>query len=168
MKITKAKLREIILEELETLGELSTGDPALDAAIDALNARCYQEQKDPSKLVQAFRLLHQSGMPGEALLDLVQSHGCGGLEPQTEPQAMIAERHMVDEEGRMAKSQLHRTAKCASEIHRMLRDDTQLEAWVQAKITKASDYLSADKHYLEYEAKHGETVAATLAEEEKS
>ena len=38
MKITKAKLREIILEELETLGELSTGDPELDAAIDALNA----------------------------------------------------------------------------------------------------------------------------------
>ena len=164
MKITKAKLREIILEELETLGELSTGDPALDAAIDALNAKCYQEQKDPSKLVQAFRLLQQSGMPGEALLDLVQAYGCGGLEPQMEPQAMIAERHMVDEEGRMAKSQLHKTAKYASEIHRMLRDDTQLEAWVQAKITKASDYLASVKHYLEYESQTGETVAATLAE----
>jgi hypothetical protein len=91
MKITKAKLREIILEELETLGELSTGDPALDAAIDALNAQCYQEQRDPSKIVQAFRLLHQSGMPGDALLGLVQEYGCGGLEPQMEPQGMVAE-----------------------------------------------------------------------------
>jgi hypothetical protein len=33
----------------------------------------------------------------------------------------------------------------------MLDDDTQLEGWVQAKLTKASDYLSAVFHYLDYE-----------------
>ena len=166
MKITKAKLREIIIEELETLGEVSLGDPALDAAIQTLNAMCYQERKDPSTLVQAFRMLHRSGMPGEALLDLVKQHGCGGLSPETTPQAMIAARHTVDEEGRMAKQQLFKTAKYAKEIHSMMRDDTQLEAWVQAKITKAADYLSSIKHYLEYEMETGESVAATLSEDE--
>ena len=165
MKITKAKLREIILEELETLGELSTGDPALDAAIDALNAQCYQEQKDPSKIVQAFGLLHQSGMPGDALLGLVQEYGCGGLAPQMEPSAMVAEARNLDEEGRMAKAQLYKAAKYAKEVHEMLRDDTQLEAWVQAKITKASDYLGSVKHYLEYQMQTGETVETTLSEE---
>ena len=33
----------------------------------------------------------------------------------------------------------------------MVDDETQLEAWVQAKITKASDYMSAVYHYLDYQ-----------------
>jgi len=33
----------------------------------------------------------------------------------------------------------------------MLDDMEQLPAWVQAKLTKASDYLSAVYHYLDYE-----------------
>ena len=33
----------------------------------------------------------------------------------------------------------------------MLGDMDQLPAWVQAKLTKASDYLSAVYHYLDYQ-----------------
>jgi hypothetical protein len=57
----------------------------------------------------------------------------------------------VDDEGGMAKSQLHRIAKYAMMLHDSLEDDTQLEAWVQSKITMASDYIGKVKHYLEYE-----------------
>jgi len=32
----------------------------------------------------------------------------------------------------------------------MIGDTDNLEPWVQAKITKASDYLGAVKHYMEY------------------
>lgn len=56
-----------------------------------------------------------------------------------------------DDEGRMAKSQLFRTMNYAKEIHDNLTDEEQLDAWVQSKITKAADYLSAVKHYLQYE-----------------
>ena len=57
----------------------------------------------------------------------------------------------VDEEGRMAKSQLYKMAKYAIMLHDSLDDDTQLEAWVQSKITIASEYIGKVKHYLEYE-----------------
>ena len=57
----------------------------------------------------------------------------------------------VDDEGRMAKSQLYKMAKYAVKLHGMLDDMEQLPAWVQAKFTKASDYLSSIYHYLDYE-----------------
>lgn len=57
----------------------------------------------------------------------------------------------VDSEGGMAKSQLYKMAKYAMMLHDALEDDTQLEAWVQSKITMATEYMSKVKHYLEYE-----------------
>ena len=57
----------------------------------------------------------------------------------------------VDDEGRMAKSQLYKMAKYAVKLHRMLDDMEQLPAWLQSKITKASDYTSMVYHYLDYE-----------------
>ena len=68
--------------------------------------------------------------------------------------------HGVDDEGRMAKSQLYKIAKYASELYKMMEDDTQLDAWVQAKLTKACDYIGTVKHYLE-----GEEAIDMLGEE---
>ena len=59
--------------------------------------------------------------------------------------------HEIDEEGGMAKSQLYSIAKYAIMLHDALEDEDQLESWVQSKITKAVDYISTVKHYLEYE-----------------
>jgi alpha-galactosidase/6-phospho-beta-glucosidase family protein len=61
----------------------------------------------------------------------------------------------VDEEGRMAKRQLHDMEKYARELSEMLSDTTQLESWVQAKLTKAADYLKTVKHYVEYGMEEG-------------
>ena len=46
------------------------------------------------------------------------------------------------QEGSMARSQLGRTAEMAAMIQGMISDDTNLEEWVESKITKAQDYLS--------------------------
>ena len=51
----------------------------------------------------------------------------------------------------MAKSQLYAIAKYAIELLQMIKDGDPLDAWVQAKITKASDYIDAVQHYLEGE-----------------
>ena len=61
------------------------------------------------------------------------------------------EPNYIDDEGRMAKSQLHKMREYTDKLTAMLDDNTQLEGWVQAKLTKASDYLSAVFHYLDYE-----------------
>ena len=58
----------------------------------------------------------------------------------------------VDYEGKMAKKQLYKIAQYAKHLFGMMDNDTQLESWVQAKLTKASDYMGSVKHYLEGEA----------------
>lgn len=61
----------------------------------------------------------------------------------------------IDEEGRMAKRQLSDISEYAQELSQMLNDETQLEAWVQAKLTKAADYIKTVKHYVEYGMEEG-------------
>jgi len=57
----------------------------------------------------------------------------------------------VDDEGRHAKMQLQKAAEYSIKLAKMMDDMTQLPSWVQSKITKASDYMSAVYHYLDYE-----------------
>lgn len=64
-----------------------------------------------------------------------------------------------DHEVSMAAAQVYRAAKCAMEIHRMLKMVDNLEGWMQAKITLAADYLEAVSSNLEYDL-----VAATMME----
>ena len=61
----------------------------------------------------------------------------------------------IDKEGRMAKRQLHDMERYSRELSEMLTDTTQLESWVQAKLTKAADYLKTVKHYVEYGMEEG-------------
>ncbi len=64
----------------------------------------------------------------------------------------------LDYEGEMAKSELYRLMQNAQELMSSLDDDTQLEAWVQSKITKAADYLNSVTQYLAYQnTKQGPT-----------
>ncbi len=61
----------------------------------------------------------------------------------------------IDLEGKMAKRQLSDIAEYSQELANMLGDETQLEAWVQAKLTKAADYIKTVKHYVEYGMEEG-------------
>jgi len=51
-------------------------------------------------------------------------------------------------EGSMARSQLGRTAEVALMLQDMIGDDTDLEEWVESKITKSQDYLSSVLNYM--------------------
>lgn len=57
-----------------------------------------------------------------------------------------------DFEGGMAKSQLRRACKYAEALEAMLKDGDELPAWVQDKISKASEYLDAAYHFLDYQS----------------
>ena len=52
-------------------------------------------------------------------------------------------------EGSMARHQLYRTAKLAMITRNMISDDTDLEEWVESKITKAHDYLKTVMDYID-------------------
>ena len=67
-----------------------------------------------------------------------------------------AEAHHMerDHEVQMARSDLYKTANYAIKLHSILKgisEEQGLEGWMQAKITKASDYLSSVYHALEYD-----------------
>lgn len=70
--------------------------------------------------------------------------------------ADMAER---DHEVQMARADLYKIAKYAIKLHDILKNITEeqgLEGWVQAKITKSSDYISAVYHNLDYDQKFGD------------
>ena len=60
-----------------------------------------------------------------------------------------------DHEVQMARSDLYKAAKYAVSIHKMMKDVSEMQGidgWVASKITKAADYLSSVKHYMEGQA----------------
>jgi hypothetical protein len=63
---------------------------------------------------------------------------------------------MIDKEGEMAKADLYKLAKYSHKLFKKIDDNDQLESWVQAKITKAADYIASVYHFLEYEMKFSE------------
>lgn len=63
-----------------------------------------------------------------------------------------------DPEGKMAKADLYKLAKYSIKLLKMIGDNDQLQGWQQAKITKASDYISSVYHNLEYEKTAQEAV----------
>ena len=55
--------------------------------------------------------------------------------------------------GQMAKIQLMSICDKARELAEMLEEDTQLEGWVESKITIAEDYIETVYDYLKYKDK---------------
>jgi len=85
--------------------------------------------------------------------------GLDNMEPamDQEPQGDVIGTHgETDREGAMAKADLFKLANYAHKLYQQVNDEDQLEAWVQAKITKAADYIASVYHYLEYEMKFSE------------
>ena len=89
----------------------------------------------------------------ERLMEIIQEECDMAMGPQM-PYEMTPDGE-IDREGRMAKRQLADISEYASELEQMLGDETQLEAWVQAKLTKAADYIKTVKHYVEYGMEEG-------------
>lgn len=56
-----------------------------------------------------------------------------------------------DHEAKMAKADLFKLAQYSTKLFKMIDENEELDGWVQAKITKAADYISSVYHYLEYE-----------------
>ena len=73
-----------------------------------------------------------------------------------------------DHEVQMARSQMYSAAQSAIEIHRLLKDISELEGiegWVASKLTLASEYLESVRDYLKYEAASAESEMMEFAYE---
>lgn len=75
-----------------------------------------------------------------------------GQEVKLVPKGAIKEGREFDYEGSMARTQLYSIIKNAKALFDQMGDGTQLQGWVQSKLTKAEDYIDAVRTYLEGEA----------------
>ena len=64
--------------------------------------------------------------------------------------------HPDNREAAMARADLYKLANYSMKLFKMIRDGDELEGWVQAKVTKAADYIASVYHYMEYEMKFSE------------
>ena len=74
--------------------------------------------------------------------------------PMAEKENHPAPTDQPDHEVNMARSDLYRAGKSAMALEKMLQQVSEqqgIEGWVQAKITKAADYLESVYHYFDYE-----------------
>ena len=78
--------------------------------------------------------------------------GLDQMQPAVEPGYDATEQHNAgneaehDREGAMAKADLYKLANYSHKLFKQLDDNDKLEAWVQAKITKAADYVASVYH----------------------
>jgi len=68
--------------------------------------------------------------------------------PTLQPEPIVEHIPLEDMEGEMVISQCKTIVEKATEIMKMMKPETQLEAWVQSKITVADDYIGSVYDYL--------------------
>jgi hypothetical protein len=81
--------------------------------------------------------------------------------------AQEADNMHKDHEVQMARGQMYSAAKASIEIHRLLKDISEMqgiEGWVASKLTLASEYLESVRDYLKYEAVSQQSEMMEFAE----
>ena len=74
---------------------------------------------------------------------------------------MNLDRRPDNHEAAMARADLYKLANYSMKLFKMIQEGQELEGWVQAKITKAADYIASVYHFMEYEMKvseYGDTL----------
>jgi hypothetical protein len=89
----------------------------------------------------------------------------GKLSPYEKKRGMAIAKNMneddwmqKDDEADMAHGQLYNIKRLSTELCDMIDSEEQLDAWVQAKLTKAEDYLQSVYGYLYGEEAHNQRI----------
>ena len=87
----------------------------------------------------------------KAAQDLKKDPNITGIETAKGKKIKEDHHHNPNDDSDMAKIQLLQVADYAQKLLEMIDDGQELDAWIQAKITKVADYIGTVKHYLEGE-----------------
>ena len=134
MKLSRQALKQLIAEERNKLSEGGCGDAQETVVVGAVD-------------------------------DLGMGHGPAVQHPSYAGSVdmSISDDHS-DHEGKMALSQLHQIMQNADILKAIVSEDDELQAWVQSKLTKASDYLDSVRNFLEYEMMPNQPIGIALGE----
>ena len=139
MRLTRRQLRQLILEEATlTLSpeDIEAADKAVDSAADP------KQEFDEDDVVKAC--VDQKTQTESITLMKKPIHNHDSV-------SIVDFMGRPDHEGKMAYKQLKRTSSMAQSLCHRLEDkeNIQLPAWVQSKITKAADYIQSVYNYLD-------------------
>ena len=179
MKISEADLRRIIEEELKTIANSkhpSDVEMIEDPNVGGILVDPFEHiPEDVPAVVDKpqARVQHLVPIVRERRYSLRSLLAVGGRDPEGGVEVEINEARFVGglgfypnespkhsevrdpdhqaHEGSMARSQLRQAAKYSQKLGHMINESDNLPEWVEAKITKASDYLSSVYEYLDYE-----------------
>lgn len=173
IKEESSKLTQSILDRAEDIYQAMTSNPrTVENAIkkygsdaeNVLRGRAINTAKKQVKMKNTDRLkeiVKNALSEKKAKPDFLDLDKDGNKKESMKKAAQDAKKSIKEEadyEGEMAKSELYRIMQNAQELMSSLDDDTQLEAWIQSKITKAADYLNSVTQYLAYQnTKQGPT-----------
>ena len=157
IKEESSKLTQSILDRAEDIYQAMTSNPRTvtnaikkygSDAENVLRGRAINTAKKQVKMNNTDRLkeiVKNALSEKKAKPDFLDLDKDGNKKESMKKAAQDAKKSVKEEldyEGEMAKSELYRLMQNAQELMGSLDDDTQLEAWVQSKITKAADYLN--------------------------
>lgn len=137
-KVTIEGLPPLYLPAAEGLGKVRSGLRKILKRPDMVSD---MERQTGAQVRKAFRMMGQ-GKEDEELKHVREAIG-----PDSEDDA-----GEYDYEGEMTKNDLMTMISAAYEIYKMLGDNDNLPEWVQAKITKATDYVDTVRDYLKSES----------------
>ena len=154
MKITKSQLQQIIKEEMEDVLKEGNWAGTENFPLQKTSKEEINEIADPSFDPDEWG-------PGNPRWEWQKSRMPAGLDPlprKPRYEDLLTKSDKV--EGSMAQGQLKRISELANMISEEFDDSTNLEEWVEAKITKAQDYLSSVMNYMR--GKADEKAAAEI------
>ena len=149
MRITRGDLRTIIREMIDDTYQSHTDDPSPGDMVINVNPKCKHKGSE-GVVLRVNDLPEESGKTAEYMCSNSGSEWEVGdiLEKtldQLAPLELEGEQHG---EGSMARGQLARSEEVADELLDIIQDDSDLPEWVEAKITKAHDYLTTVLDYM--------------------
>ena len=147
MKITKARLKQMIREEMSKGDHPGVGKPD---NLDTLVGKAVAGRKMGMDFNMAKKEFIRAVKEELGIKEDLQNEILGTYFANR-AMKKIKSRDLDDDgdgEGKMADSQLNRIADLATMIDEMVDDDTNLPEWVESKITKAQDYMSAVMNYM--------------------
>ncbi len=153
MKITKSQLKQIIKEELEGALKEARIKYGMKRHYDSFGRKIYK----PKPLNTDVD--NDGDTDAEDVLAVAQNAADQADENQLE--LSLDEGHQG--EGSMAQRQLQSISELVNKISQQFDDSTNLEEWVEAKITKAEDYLSSVHKHMTGES----PMAAPMAPEDR-
>ena len=126
------------------------GADKLKKDLEAMKAKLATEATDD----EYHKTLANTKNSDEGIAALKKKHGMSHAKATATIKRLMGEAkdpEEYDNEGSMMKSQLRQICSANEKLMSMVKDDDNLPEWVQAKVTKATDYIRSVRDYLESE-----------------